>query len=62
MAVPRDEVEIERVIAVAIYRHPQGDIEQLARLPTCARPVSRSAGMISPHRSFNVNPNFLDRL
>jgi hypothetical protein len=31
MAVPREEVEIERVIAVAIYRHSQGDIEHLAR-------------------------------
>jgi hypothetical protein len=30
MAEPRDEVEIERVIAVAIYRHARGDVEALA--------------------------------
>ena len=31
MAEPRDGVEIERVIAVAIYRHSPDDIEALAR-------------------------------
>jgi hypothetical protein len=31
MAEPRDEVEIERVIAVAIYRHDRGDVEAAAR-------------------------------
>ncbi len=31
MAEPRDEVEIERVIAVAIYQHAKSDIDALAR-------------------------------
>ena len=31
MAEPLDEVEIERVIAVAIYRHARGDVEAVAR-------------------------------
>jgi hypothetical protein len=31
MAELLDEVEVERVIAVAIYRHAKGDINALAR-------------------------------
>ena len=31
MAEPRDEVEVEQVIAVAICRHARGDVEALAR-------------------------------
>jgi hypothetical protein len=31
MAEPLDDVEIERIIAVAIYRHARGDVEALAR-------------------------------
>ncbi len=31
MAEPIDEVEIERVIAAAIYRHDRGDVEAAAR-------------------------------
>jgi hypothetical protein len=31
MAEPIDEVEIERAVTVAIYRHAKGDIDALAR-------------------------------
>jgi len=61
MAVPRDEVEIESVIAVAIYRHSQGDIAAQAlgaATPLRRREMSSTRGVSCPasHSSERINP------